>query len=308
MESIRDILPIAFEKMCQAANSANGIGGIASGFEELDKMLGGFDDADLVVVGARPSTGKTSFLLSTALNVARSGVPVLFYSFEMNAPQLVVKALSNFTEIDSSQLASGRLTEKQWSELNACAKTLDSLPLYIVDRPSREIEIFCKAVEENVKNTGAKIIFIDYLQLFTSTEKFQNRYEETAYFTRELKHIARILNLPVVIASQLNRGFESRSDSGDPRMSDLRDSGTICEVANVVLLLDRPELRKRCDYDEEGNDIRGLVNVIVAKNQMGPAAVAALKFKPACSRFEDMRYNVTYSGKIDWKGGEVGLF
>lgn len=201
--------------------------------------------------------------------------------------------LSNITGIEGNKLSSGRMSEEEWGTIIKVGKGMGEYPLYLTDKCDWKIEDFCKKVREDVEETGAKIIFIDYLQLFSTRERLQNRYEEVALCTRELKLLARELNLPVIVASQLNRNVENRTTGifreKMPQMFDLRDSGTICDDANVVMLLYRPEYYTRSTEDENGYDIRGLAEVIIAKNHMGREDTIRLKFSPETGKFEDWK-------------------
>ncbi len=237
--------------------------------------------------------GKTGFLITLAINVVNIGIPVLFYSLDMSNRQIVNRILSNISGIDGNKLSSGQMSEDEWKTIIKIGKALENFPFYLSDECDWKIEDFCRKVREDVKETGAKIIFIDYLQLFSTREKLQNRYEEVALCTRELKLLARELNLPVIVASQLNRNVENRMGGifreNMPQMFDLRDSGTICDDANVVMLLYRPEYYSHSSEDNNGNDIRGLVEVIIAKNHMGKESAVRLKFSPETSKFEDWK-------------------
>lgn len=262
---------------------------LATGLKELDRMIGGLDSSDLIVVGARPAMGKTPFLLTMAMNIAAGeDVPVLFYSYEMTSSQLIKRMLSIRNSIDFVKLENALLTEKEWIDLLEKAQSISKLPIYIVDKPEHTIEQVVDTVKKAVESTGARIVFLDYLQLLTSSKNFQNRYEEMAYCTRELKHLARTLDIPIVISSQLNRNPEHRETvPPGPMMWDLRDSGTICEDSNVVMLLDRPEVRLKSSTDESGNNIHGALNVIVAKNHLGYTGDIRLHFDPATGVISD---------------------
>ena len=275
----------------ETTNNSNVFPGIASGFKDLDRSLGGFENSDLIVVGARPAMGKTAFLISLAINMAKQGVPVLFYSLEMSNVQIVKRIISNVSGIDGHKIRSGQLTSDELTLLLATANEIGQYPLYISDTTHYTIEDFCLKVEADVIFTHAKVVFVDYLQLLSSSEKLQNRYEEVDLCTRMLKHLANRLAIPVIVSSQLNRKVENRpsplQSEKIPLLHDLRDSGTICDDANVVLFLHRPEYYLQSSQDENGNDIRGLAEVIIAKNHMGPTDRVRLKFIPQTCKFED---------------------
>ena len=319
MISITDALKDALETLQKRSNNPDTTPEISTGFYHLDRLLGGFDNSDLIVIGARPAMGKTAFMLSLALNNAMKGTPVLFYSFEMSGTQITTNIITKITGVETYKITSGLLSANEWEKLTNDLKTLNEIPLYIIDSPSREIEDFLNEVKKDVAETSAKVVIVDYLQLLSSKEKHNNRYEEIALFTRELKHLARSLDIPIIIGSQINRNPEMRSvhnmESQAPVMADLRDSGTICEDANVVILLDRPEVRTHSYIDSCGCDIRGLVNVIVAKNHMGRSDTVKLRFKSDVCRLEDYDEFVDISGTplssndlTDLSSGECNYF
>lgn len=295
MENFDELLLQAIKNMEDLLNNPEALPGITTGFAELDSSLGGFNNSDLIVVGSRPAMGKTSLLVNMALRQSvENHIPVLFYTFEKTNNQIIRIILSSISEISGYNISKGRLTPEEWLTLmDTIKKLIEDVPLYIIDKPSEKIQQFCKEVKNDIANTGAKIVYIDYLQLFSSSLGYQNRYEEISACTRELKHLAKELNIPIVIASQINRNPEYRESrylgNDRPHMYDLRDSGTICEDSNIVLLLERPDLKYPSGQDHNGNDIRGLVEVIVAKNHMGREDVARLRFKPEFAKFEDWK-------------------
>lgn len=267
---------------------------VMTGFEKLDKQLCGFDNGDLIVVGSRPAVGKTAFIMSCALNNARAGVPVLFYSFDFTQLQFVNRMISMVSEVNCEKIRAGMLAQKEWEDLMTRSKELSELPIYIESDAPRKIEELCNHIEKTVEGCKAKIVYIDYLQLLEckNTNTVENRYQEVSMFSRFLKALARKLNIPIVAASQLNRRPELRQEEAlsykRPTMYDLRDSGTICEDGNMVILLSRPELMNRSGVDAEGNDIRGLVEVIVAKHNNGPTTSVDLYFNERTCAFTDM--------------------
>lgn len=291
MNSIKDLLQSTLGHIVESGKSPFGIGRVPTGFEALDSILYGFDNSDLIVIGARPCMGKTALMISLALNIVEQNVPVLFYSFEMSNSQMMMRILSNRSGLEPYKIQNGRMAPEEWDKLMETCKSLNDLPLYISERFSAKIENFCEQAVKDIEATKAQIIFIDYLQLFSTKEKMQNRYEEVALCTRTLKHLARGLNIPIVVGSQINRNPEHRSQGHvefyHPHMSDLRDSGTICEDANVVLLLDRPEVHHNSYEDECGNYIKGALEVKIAKNHMGRQDTVRLKFKPEVCRVDN---------------------
>ena len=284
---------------------------VMTGFEKLDKQLCGFDNGDLIVVGSRPAVGKTAFIMSCALNNARAGVPVLFYSFDFTPLQFVNRLISMVSEVDNGKIRTGMMEQKEWEDLLTRSKELSELPIYIESDAPRKIEELCNHIEKAVEGSNAKIVYIDYLQLLEckNTSTVENRYQEVSMFSRSLKALARKLNIPIVVTSQLNRRPELRQEEAlsykRPNMYDLRDSGTICEDGNMVILLSRPELVTRSYVDAEGNDIRGQVVVSVVKHNNGPTTSVDLYFNERTCAFSDMSPYQTdsgggfYSGSLD---------
>ena len=295
MDDFKKLLEQSLNNIQNLANNPKALSGIPTGFVDLDRALSGFNNSDLIVVGGRPAMGKTALLVNMALKQSVNyHIPVLFYTFEKTQNQIVRIILSSIAEIDGYKIGNGMLAAEDWAAIMNNAKVLnDDVPLYIVDNPSAKIKDFCQKVKKDVSQTGAKIIYIDNLHLFSSSLGYQNRYEEISACTRELKHLAKELDMPIVMASQINRNPEHRDTRSieyyRPFMYDLRDSGTICEDSNVVILLDRPELKYHSYEDSEGNNIRGLAEVIIAKNHMGREDVIRLRFKPEFARFEDWK-------------------
>lgn len=303
MDDLKKLLEQSLNNIQNIANNPEALSGLPTGFADLDRTLGGFSNSDLIVVGARPAMGKTALLVNMALRQSvNHNIPVLFYTFEKTQNQIVRIILSSFAEIEGYKISNGILSAEEWDALmNKATLLLENAPLYIVDRPSTKILQFCKDVKDSIANTDAKIVYIDNLQLFSSSLGYQNRYEEVSACTRELKHLAKELNIPIIMTSQINRNPEHRDSRNiehyRPYMYDLRDSGTICEDSNVVILLDRPELKYHSYEDPYGNNIRGLVEVNIAKNHMGREDTIKLRFKPEFARFEDWK-DADYSDRL----------
>lgn len=285
IHSINELIDQTIATMQKAANEPC-TAGVPSGLEALDRVLCGFENSDLIVVGGRPAMGKTCFLISLAINMARQNMPVLFYSLEMTNAQIIRRIISNVSGIERGKISTGDLSSEERQALAQSTSTIGNYPIYIDDKPNYEIEELCEQVRKDVEQSGAKAVLIDYLQLLSTKQKLQNRYEEISLCTRKLKQLARELELPVIVTSQLNRYVENRPSGFIPQLSDMRDSGTICEDANVILLFYRPELYMRSGEDECGRNIRGVVNVIIAKNHMGSTNEIRLKLSPT-GRLED---------------------
>jgi replicative DNA helicase len=299
MQNFNDLLRETVKRIEKTSNSSLGIAGVPSGFNDLDKILGGFDNSDLIVIGSRPSMGKTAMLISMALNIAKYQIPVMICSLEMARAQIVDKLISNVAEIESYRLKNGQLNNSECERVISIIDTIKDYPIFIDDAPNPNIELFCGNMKDFVKTHGVKAVLIDYLQLFSTQTKYKNRYEEISLCTRELKRLAKELNLPIIVASQVNRNVEHRQVESvrdkAPQMYDLRDSGTICDDANVVLLLHRPEYYLH-NYED---DIRGLAELNIAKNHMGRTATIRLRFNPKFCKFENLQNDLETTANND---------
>ena len=255
--------------------------GIPTGFRDFDEMTSGLQMSDLVVFAARPSMGKTSFALNIVEYAAlHENIPMAVFSLEMSKPQLVMRMLCSYSRVSLQKVRTGFLGEKDFPRLVAAAGKLAAAPIFIDDTPGITIrEIRAKARRLKSKH-DIKLIVLDYLQLMQGVgRRTENRQQEIADISRSLKGLARELNVPVVVISQLNRAVEGRQDHR-PQLSDLRESGAIEQDADVVVLLLRREY-----YDAE--DSPGLADVIMAKQRNGPTGDIKLRFFSEYTRFED---------------------
>lgn len=258
--------------------------GIPSGFKDLDNLTYGFQNADLIILAARPSMGKTALALNIACNIAiRSTKSVLFFSLEMSSEQLVQRVLSSESRIDSSKLRSGFLEQKDWSKLIETAGRLSHTKLWIESTPALSY-MDIRAIARRLKaKEGLDFILVDYLQLVSlpTGKREQNRQETVAEISRNLKMIARELNIPVLALSQLSRSVETRADK-EPVLSDLRESGAIEQDADVVSFIHRPGY-----YNKDDDTQRNLAEIIIAKQRNGPVGKVRLSFIDRYTRFED---------------------
>ena len=257
--------------------------GVKTLFYDLDEMTQGFQRSDLIIVAGRPSMGKTSMVLNIARNVAQSqDLPVCVFSLEMSKEQLTYRLLSLEIGIESGRLKTGRLSPEQWPALGEGINTLSQIPVFIDDKPNLsvlEMRSLCRRLmAEQKKKLG--LIVIDYLQLMEGTTP-DNRVQELSRITRGLKGMARELNVPVIALSQLSRGVESRT-SKRPMLSDLRESGSIEQDAELVLMIYRDEY-----YNPETED-KGIAEIIVTKHRNGPIGTVRLLFEPQFTRFRNL--------------------
>lgn len=292
---INNVMKKALEYLEYVSNKKDGIGGIASGFSSIDEITQGWQNGNLIVIGARPAMGKTSFLLSMMLNMVLDQsmpIPVALFSLEMSDAQVTSCLISNLCEIPNQKIRNGHMEPYEWEKMDFEIKKLHNAPIYIDDTPRLDIYQFCEKAKRLVRENGVKILFLDYLQLLIVNDKYyDNRYLELNYITRRLKALARELDIPIIVASQLNRNIEDKSRYGAegkrPQLTDLRDSGTICDDADVVCFIHRPEFYKITE-DERGNSLIGLAEFIVAKQRMGGTGDVRLKFEGAFSKFSEI--------------------
>jgi replicative DNA helicase len=262
---------------------------VPTGFYELDDLLGGFQKSDLIIVAARPSMGKTAFALTLARNAAIDNkVPVGIFSLEMSTMQLVIRMLCAEGRLNAHLVRTGKLPMDEAVKLSRNAHKLIESPVYVDDSPSQSIlEIRAKARRLKVeKNIG--MIIIDYLQLMTGPAKAESREREISHISRSLKALAKELNIPVIALAQLNRAVEARTDKR-PQLSDLRESGSIEQDADVVIFLNRPEYYGIMK-DESGNSNEGVAEVIIGKQRNGPIGDLRLAFVKEYARFENLAH------------------
>jgi replicative DNA helicase len=253
--------------------------GIPTGYKLLDKLLGGLQRSDLIIVAGRPGMGKTSLLLSIAQNAARKyNQRVALFSLEMSSEQVVQRLISSETGIDSQRLRLGDLREDEWPTFVQATGVLSDARVFIDDTPSISVlQMRTKARRLHAEH-GLDLILVDYLQLMRGDFRSENRVQEVSYISRELKALARELNVPVLAASQLSRAVEQRQDK-HPQLSDLRESGSIEQDADVVMFIYRDVL-----YNPE-TEFKNIADVIIAKHRHGPTGHIPLFFKAELAQF-----------------------
>lgn len=281
---IKNVIFDAFGKIERLYASKGAITGLASGFRDLDKLTAGFQPSDLILVAARPSMGKTAFTLNIAANVAvRLKETVAFFSLEMSKEQLVQRMLCSEAAIDSQKLRIGELNDEDWNKLITVSDSLSQAPLYIDDTPGITVlEMRSKARRLKMEH-GLSLIVIDYLQLMqgSSSKGSENRQQEISEISRSLKALARELNVPVIALSQLSRSVESRQVK-KPMLSDLRESGSLEQDADIVAFLYRE------DYYDKETENKNITEIIVAKHRNGPVDSVKLFFHSQFTKFCDL--------------------
>jgi replicative DNA helicase len=264
----------------------SGVTGVPSGFTVLDNMTGGFQPSDMIIVAARPSMGKTAFVLSVARNAAVDhGKPIGFFSLEMSSQQLVMRLICAEARVDAHSVRTGRLPEEQWRNLSTRIGKLYNAKIFIDDTPALSIlELRAKARRLKAEHDISMIV-IDYLQLMAGPKNAQSREQEISQISRSLKALAKELNIPVVALSQLNRAVEVSADKR-PTLANLRESGAIEQDADVVLFIHRPE--KYNIMEEGGKSTQGVAEIIIGKQRNGPTGEVELTFINQYARFENM--------------------
>lgn len=289
-DEIAPIIEEAIKGIETAAKRPDGISGIPSGFNALDAVTSGWQNSDLVIIAARPAMGKTAFVLSMARNMAVIHKQALaFFSLEMSSVQLVNRLIASETELGSEKIKNGRLTEDEWKHLHHKIKTLISAPILVDDTPALsiyELRAKCRRLKQKY---DIKVVIIDYLQLMTAGADMRgNREQEVSMISRQLKIIAKELNIPVIALSQLNRGVELRTgDAKKPMLSDLRESGAIEQDADMVLFIHRPE-KYGINTDAQGNPTKGIADIIIAKHRNGAVGEIQLRFRSELTQFCDL--------------------
>lgn len=292
MTQIDPVLNLALEQIQTAANTETGLSGLKTGYDELDRMTSGWQNSDLIIIAARPAMGKTAFVLSMAKNMAIDfGTPVAIFTLEMANVQLVKRMISNVANLEGEKIKSGQLSPEEWDRLNTRIAGVYSAPMYLDETPGLSITELRTKARRLVREHGVKLIMIDYLQLMNATGmKLGSREQEVSTISRSLKALAKELNIPIIALSQLNRSTETREDKR-PVLSDLRESGAIEQDADIVCFIHRPEYYTKSSEDANGNDIRGLAELIVAKHRSGAVGDVKLRFVNRYARFENWDEN-----------------
>ncbi len=284
---IKEILWPTFEHIERLQESGGGIIGVHTGFKDLDQMTTGLQNGDLVIVAGRPSMGKTSWVLNVAQSAAiEHNTTVAIFSLEMSKEQLVQRLLCAEGRVDAQKLRRGRMSPEEYQRLAAAAGHLNTAPLWVDDSPgSTVLEMRAKARRLKAEN-DIGLLIIDYMQLMSGNKRAENRVQEVSEISRGLKALARELDIPVVALSQLSRAPEQRPDRR-PQLSDLRDSGSIEQDADLVMFLYRPEYYFG-PIDKDGNSVEGKAELIVSKQRNGPTGLVNLYFHKAYTRFESV--------------------
>ncbi len=285
-DTMKSLMFQAIQELQEKKNHKDGLTGVPSGFSRLDRVTSGWQKSDLIILAARPGMGKTAFVVSSLRNAAIDfNMPVAIFSLEMASLQLVNRLISAEAELESEKIKKGNLAEFEWQQLVHKTNRLSSAPIFIDDTAAisiLELRAKCRRLkaEHNIQ-----MIVIDYLQLMKG-EATGNREQEIASISRALKGIAKELNVPVIALSQLSRSVETRGGDKRPQLSDLRESGSIEQDADIVMFLYRPEYYK-ITVDEEGMPTQGMAEAIIAKHRNGSLETVKLKFIGKYTKFAD---------------------
>lgn len=269
-------------------NREGGLTGVSSGYQKLDEYLGGFQDSDLLILAGRPSMGKTALALSIARNMAMEfRYPIAFFSVEMAAIQLVIRLISAEAKINQHKIRTGRLSDEDMRQIVGALGHLANAPIFIDDSPMlTALELRAKARRLKAEY-DIKAVIVDYLQIM-KPPKAESREREISIISQSLKQIAKELDIPILALAQLNRSIESRADKR-PMLSDLRESGSIEQDADVVMFVNRPEVNKIMEFDDK-TSTEGKAEIIIGKQRNGPIGTVRLAYQKDYARFENLAY------------------
>lgn len=283
LQPIQEVLESYYEHIDNLAAHRGEPMGVPTGFTDLDKILGGFQRSDLVILAARPGVGKTSLMLGFALRAAERKRTVGIFSLEMSAEQIVQRMVSAYSRIDAQRLRLGEIEDDEWVRFSDAVARLSELPIYIDDTPAAsplQVRTKCRRLQSE---RGLDLVIVDYLQLMSADLRTENRVQEVSYISRMLKALARELDVPVIAASQLSRAVEQRADKR-PVLSDLRESGSLEQDADVVMFIYREDPSNAEALPPEKAN---LAEIIVAKHRSGPTGTVSLYFNRRLTEFRD---------------------
>ena len=266
--------------------STDGLLGIATGFDKIDKFTGGWQETDLVIIGGASSMGKTSFALAILLNACKySNTPSVIFSYEMSSNQLLKRLISMESGVSNSYIINGTLGKDEYLRVNQAVGQLEKLPISIDDCNITSLNYLRNRIKDYVTKKQVKLVLVDYLQLVSHNGKNSSREQEVSKVARTLKNLAKELEITIIALSQLNRGVGMRA-MGKPTLSDLRESGEIEQASDVVILIHRPEYYG-IEHDDKGNNTKGMANIIFAKGRNIGVGEIPLKFNSSLTKFEN---------------------
>jgi replicative DNA helicase len=281
LQPIQQVLSEYYDRIDQLSQRAEGTYGVPTGFIDLDRLLGGLQPSDFLIIAGRPGTGKTAFMLSAAKNAAQTHKKrIAIFSLEMSNEQLVQRLIAQETGIDTHHLRTGKLTENEWTLFAHAIEILGDTRIFLDDTPGLsplQLRTKCRRLHLEY---GLDLIIVDYLQLMSGGVRSENRVQEVSYISRNMKILARELNVPVLAAAQLSRAIEQRADK-EPQLSDLRESGSLEQDADVVMFIHRPELYEKDTLKQN------LAQIKVAKHRNGPVGTVEMVFRDNLAKFEN---------------------
>ena len=304
---IQSVINAAIAEIEENQKREDNLSGVPSGYRGIDEVTYGWQRSDLIILAARPSVGKTAFVLTMARNMAVDhNIPVAMFSLEMSSTQLIKRVMVSETGITADKMSGNKkMTQAEWNQLNSGVAALERAPLWIDDTPSLSIFEFRSKARRLVRNNHVKIIIIDYLQLMTGPPELRGmREQEVSTISRSLKAIAKELDIPIIALSQLNRSVESRGGNKRPQLSDLRESGAIEQDADIVMFIHRPEMMGVAD----DKSYPGYTELIIAKHRNGEVKDVKMRFLHSEVRFVDENDGVAYSqDDINYKYMDSGI-
>jgi len=281
LQPIQQVLSEYYDRIDQLASRGEDIFGVPTGFIDLDRLLMGLQPSDFIIIAGRPGTGKTAFMLSAAKNAAQTHKKhVAIFSLEMSNEQLVQRLIAQETGIDSQRLRTGKLSEEEWPLFTHAIEVLSDTRIFLDDTPAlTPLQLRTKSRRLHLEY-GLDLIVVDYLQLMSSGARSENRVQEVSYISRNMKILARELNVPVLAAAQLSRAVEQRADK-EPQLSDLRESGSLEQDADIVMFIHRPEMYEKDTLKQN------IAQIKISKHRNGPVGLVELIFRHNLAKFEN---------------------
>ncbi len=281
LQPIQQVLSEYYDRIDQLASRGEDIFGVPTGFIDLDRLLMGLQPSDFIIIAGRPGTGKTAFMLSAAKNAAQTHKKhVAIFSLEMSNEQLVQRLIAQETGIDSQRLRTGKLSEDEWPLFTHAIEVLSDTRIFLDDTPAlTPLQLRTKSRRLHLEY-GLDLIIVDYLQLMSSGARSENRVQEVSYISRNMKILARELNVPVLAAAQLSRAVEQRADK-EPQLSDLRESGSLEQDADIVMFIHRPEMYEKDTLKQN------IAQIKISKHRNGPVGTVELIFRHNLAKFEN---------------------
>jgi replicative DNA helicase len=292
LQPIQQVLSEYYDRIDQLASRGDDIFGVPTGFIDLDRLLMGLQPSDFIIVAGRPGMGKTAFMLSAAKNAAQTHKKhVAVFSLEMSNEQLVQRLIAQETGIDSQRLRTGKLSEDEWPLFTQAIEVLSDTRIFLDDTPAlTPLQLRTKSRRLHLE-FGLDLIVVDYLQLMSSGARSENRVQEVSYISRNMKILARELNVPVLAAAQLSRAVEQRADK-EPQLSDLRESGSLEQDADIVIFIHRPEVYEKDTLKQN------IAQIKISKHRNGPVGMVELIFRHNLAKFENAATRVVDLSRI----------